>query len=71
MSSETDAGTTGVYVSLGPCSYRTGAAGDAAGGFFALTASDKDYGATRISYALDLTGPRTLCFLNPLNTRKY
>ena len=55
--SEGDAGTTGVYVSLGPCSYRTGAAGDAAGGFFTLTASDKDYGATRISYALDLTGP--------------
>ncbi|WP_054775086.1 beta-ketoacyl synthase N-terminal-like domain-containing protein [Methylogaea oryzae] len=25
--------------------------------FFGLTASDKDYGATRISYALDLTGP--------------
>ncbi len=54
---EADAGAIGVYVSLAHCSYRGGAAADAAGGFFGLTASDKDYGATRISYALDLTGP--------------
>jgi len=54
---EAGAGSVGVYVSLAHCSYRGGAAADAAGGFFGLTASDKDYGATRISYALDLTGP--------------
>jgi len=54
---ESDAGSIGVYVSLAHCSYRGGVAADSAGGFFGLTASDKDYGATRISYALDLTGP--------------
>ena len=54
---ETDGCSVGVYVSLAHCSYRGGVATDAAGGFFGLTASDKDYGATRISYALDLTGP--------------
>ncbi len=54
---ESEAGSIGVYVSLAHCSYRSGLASDSAGGFFSLTASDKDYGATRISYALDLTGP--------------
>jgi len=54
---ESEAGSIGVYVALAHCSYRGGLASDSAGGFFNLTASDKDYGATRISYALDLTGP--------------
>jgi polyketide synthase PksM/rhizoxin synthesis polyketide synthase/nonribosomal peptide synthetase RhiB len=54
---EAGVGSVGVYVSLAHCSYRGGMAADAASGFFSLTASDKDYGATRVSYALDLTGP--------------
>lgn len=54
---ESEAGSVGVYTALAHHTYQSKRAQDGAEGFFGLTASDKDYAATRISYALDLTGP--------------
>ncbi len=53
-------GTIGAYLATAQSTYRPQSSAEIANGFFALTSSDKDYAATRVSYKLDLTGPSVM-----------